>query len=241
MTATVEPDAPDLDDERVRVDVRGRDRAARRSCGEPTAGFAVLFERHARSPTGETLGVRPRPLRRGQRSAGGCRGRRRRASAWQSASASASAASAGCGSCVQPQDAGDHGLHLPLVGGAVARDRGLDLGRACAWPPGSPRSPAISRAMPLACAVPMTECRLCCAKTRSTATTVRSVLVDHRADAGGDRGEPTLDRARRDRSGSTPTCTSVAERSRATSTTPTPQRVRPGSMPRTRRAATPPR
>src|SRR4051812_12363413 len=82
----------------------------------------------------------------------------------------------------------------------------------------------------------MTVRRLCWANTRSTATAwgPNSAMIS---------AMPRETASRRDSSAAsggvrmTPTCTRVARRSGATSTTPTPQRVSPGSMPSTRSSA----
>ncbi|CPU65887.1 Uncharacterised protein [Mycobacteroides abscessus] len=98
---------------------------------------------------------------------------------------------------------------------------------------GTPRFAAPTIAMPAACAVPMTVPTLCCANTRSTATTSGTCSSNHASSRSAIRSSrrSTLS------SGSvriTPTATSSARRPRAESTTPTPHRVSPGSTPRTR-------
>src|SRR5690606_12671382 len=97
----------------------------------------------------------------------------------------------------------------------------------------------MSRATPDAWAVAITVCTLCCANTRSTATASGwcSSMTERMPAATAAR--------RTDRSASTgvrttPTWTSVACLVRSTSTMPTPHRVRPGSIPSTRRELTRP-
>src|SRR3954465_14452028 len=87
--------------------------------------------------------------------------------------------------------------------------------------------------MPLACAVPITVRRLCCANTRSTAIAVGR-CCSSAARIPCDTASSRCSSAIAGGVCPTPTETSVARRSGATSTTPMPHRVRPGSTPSTR-------
>ncbi len=100
---------------------------------------------------------------------------------------------------------------------------------------GSPRRAAQSMATALAWAVPMTVRTLCWLNTRSTATASGRWASSHssipRSTASRRAGISASGVVR-----STPTATIRSGRPGAPSTTPTPQRVRPGSTPSTRTA-----
>ena len=139
----------------------------------------------------------------------------------------------------QPQQPGHHGADLGLVGPAVAGDGGLDLARRVQAHRDAALAPRPAIATALACAVPMTVRTLCWLNTRSTATASgrerrSSRRRPARWRAAGRRCRPVgrrPDRPRRRPASS--------GRPGTPSTTPTPQRVRPGSTPSTRTDAPP--
>ena len=157
-----------------------------------------------------------------------------RASAWQIARRARRRRRRAAGALVQPEDAGDHRLHLRLVGAAVAGDRGLDLGGRVERDRDAAlrRGRAGRRRWPARCPSPMAT--LCCGE---------DPLDRH--DVGGARGRSTrrmpaaleapaaaLDRHRSRVRSARRRATSVAV-GRPPSTTPRPHRVRPGSTPST--------
>ena len=96
-----------------------------------------------------------------------------------------------------------------------------------------PRRAATSIATPAACAVPITVCTLCWANTRSTASAVGRCSVIQASTVSS----ITSNRREMSRSGAvrtTSTAISCGCRPGRPSTTPSPHRVRPGSIPSTR-------
>ena len=152
---------------------------------------------------------------------------------WQIASARASAASAGLGASVSRSSRVTIAPTCALSARPLPVTAALTSLGVCSAT-GIPRRAATSSAMPLACAVPITVLTLCWLKTRSTATasgctSPRSTAPDRsrsgRAAARSAASAPVR---------TTPTSTSESGLPMLPSTTPTPQRVRPGSMPSTR-------
>ena len=151
---------------------------------------------------------------------------------WQMASASASAASAGRGTSSSRRI---RATIAPTCSFAARPDPVIaaltSLG-VCRLT-GIPRRAATSMATPAAWAVPITVCTLCWAKTRSIATAVGRCWV---IQASTVSSIATRRRAVSSSAGvrSTSTATSRGCRPGSPSTTPRPQRVRPGSIPSTR-------
>ncbi len=151
---------------------------------------------------------------------------------WQIASASASAASAGLGVSVSRSSRVTIAPTWALSARPLPLTAALTSLGVCSAT-GRPRRAAATRAMPLACAVPITVLTLCWLNTRSTATASGWCRSSHSSI-------PVSMACRRWAIGRsagvriTPTSTMLSGRPTDPSTTPMPQRVRPGSMPSTR-------
>ena len=155
---------------------------------------------------------------------------------WQMACARASAASAGRGGAPRPRIRWTIAWTwaLPAVPEPVTAAL-ASLG-VC-WATSRPARAPATMTTPITWATPMTERRLSWAKTRSTDTAVgpSRAIQSSRASATASRRSSGL------RPGgvrTTPTSTSRARRRGSMSTQASPQRVSPGSIPRTRCWAT---
>ncbi len=203
-------------------------------------GAVRRFVRPTRTPTAPTrrepLGIRPRALRGGQRSGGRRRARvprarRDRARGRARRRRPPAGAARRAGGCARPSSAPAACPPTPYPVIAALTSVGVCVAA------GSPLLPRDQQGD--AAGLGRAHHRAAGSAARRRARPRRR-RGDARRSPRGCRRRSIASRCSMGVSGlerMTPTCTSVADRSRATSTTPTPQRVRPGSIPSTRSAS----